>query len=76
MSLEIFRLEYHTNELDEQAQSTYNERELMKQKVTDVSTDLDAITRDNTKIKLLWNDVLICIQQREKSFQNTKDDFL
>lgn len=41
----------------------------------DISTDLDAINEDNSKITLLWNDVLINIQQRDKSFRKIKNDF-
>lgn len=61
-------------QLGEQAETKYNERELLKQKVMDSSTDLDAINEDNTKITLLWNEVLINIQQCDKSFQKTKND--
>lgn len=68
------RLEDRMKQLGEQAETKYNERELLKQKVMDSSTDLDAINGDNTKITLLWNDVLINIQQRDKSFQKIKND--
>jgi hypothetical protein len=61
-------------QLSEQAETKYNERELLKQKVMDSSTDLDAINGDNIKITLLWNEVLISIQQRDKCFQKIKID--
>lgn len=61
-------------QLGEQAETKYNERELLKQKVMDSSTDLDAINGDNIKITLLWNEVLINIQQCDKSFQKTKNN--
>lgn len=62
-------------QLSEQAETKCNEREFLKQKVMDISTDLDAINEDNSKITLLWNDVLINIQNRDKSFQKIKNDF-
>jgi len=62
-------------QLDEQAETKYNERELLKQKVMDSTTDLDAFNGDNYKITLLWSDVLISIQQRDKSYQKTKNDY-
>jgi len=62
-------------QLGEQAETKYNEREFLRQKVMDNSTDLDAINEDNAKITLLWNDVLISIQQRDKCFLRTKNDF-
>lgn len=75
LTQEILRLEDRMKQLGEQAETKYNERELLKQKVVDNSTDLDAINGDNTKITLLWNEVLIIIQQRDKSFQKIKNDF-
>lgn len=62
-------------ELGEQAETKYNERELLKQKVMDNSTDLDSLNGDNTKIALLWKEVLISIRQRDKSFQRIKYDY-
>lgn len=75
LTQEILRLEDRMKQLGEQAETKYNERELLKQKVMDSSTDLDSINGDNAKIALLWNDVLISIQQRDKSFQNIKNEF-
>lgn len=75
LTQEILRLEDRMKQLGEQAEAKYNERELLKQKVMDSSTDLDAINGDNTKITLLWNEVLINIQQRDKFFQKIKNDF-
>lgn len=75
LTQEIFRLETCMKQLGEQAETKYNERELLKQKVTDRSIDLDSINGDNAKITLLWNEVLISIQQRDKSFQKIKIDF-
>lgn len=75
LTQEILRLEDRMKQLGEQAETKYNERELLKQKIVDNSTDLDAINGDNTKITLLWNEVLIVIQQRDKSFQKIKNDF-
>ncbi|VVC28629.1 Hypothetical protein CINCED_3A025872 [Cinara cedri] len=75
LTQEILRLEDRMKQLGEQAETKYNERELLKQKVMDSSTDLDSINGDNTKITLLWNDVLINIQQRDKSFRKIKNDF-
>lgn len=62
-------------QLGEQAETKFNEREVLRQKVMDSSTDLDAINEDNAKITLLWNDVLISIQQCDKCFLRTKNDF-
>lgn len=75
LTQEILRLEDRMKQLGEQAEAKYNERELLKQRVMDSSTDLDAINGDNTKITLLWNDVLINIQQRDKSFRKIKNDY-
>lgn len=75
LTQEILRLEDRTKQLGEQAEIKFNERELLRQKVVDNSTDLDAISGDNAKITLLWNDVLISIQQRDKSIQKIKYDF-
>ncbi|VVC24084.1 Hypothetical protein CINCED_3A023271 [Cinara cedri] len=72
---EIMRLEEYSKQLGEQAETKYNERELLNQIVMDNSTDLDTINEENTKITLLWNDVLIHIQQQDKSFQNIKNNF-
>uniref|UniRef100_A0A2S2Q421 Coiled-coil domain-containing protein n=1 Tax=Sipha flava TaxID=143950 RepID=A0A2S2Q421_9HEMI len=74
LTQEILRLEDRMKQLSEQAETKYNERELLKQKVMDSSTDLDAINGDNIKITLLWNEVLISIQQRDKCFQKIKID--
>lgn len=68
------RLEDRMKQLGEQAEIKYNETELLKQKVMDKSTDLDAIYRDNTKLTSLWNEELIKIKQSDKSFQKTKMD--
>lgn len=62
-------------QLGEQAKTKYNEREILNQKVTDSSTDLDAINGDNSKITLLLNDVLNTIKQRDLSFQKIKNNF-
>lgn len=75
LTQEILRLEDRMKQLGEQAETKYKERELLKQKVMDSSTDLDAIDGDNAKITLLWNEVLISIQQRDKCFQKIKIDF-
>lgn len=75
LTQEILRLEDRMKQLGEQAETKYNEREFLRQKVMDNSTDLDAINEDNAKITLLWNDVLISIQQRDKCFLKTKNDF-
>lgn len=75
LTQEILRLEDRMKQLGEQAETKFNERELLKQKVMDSSTDLDAIIEDNSKITLLWNEVLISIHQRDKSFQKTNNDF-
>lgn len=75
LTQEILRLEDRMKQLGEQAETKYNEREFLRQKVMDNSTDLDTINEDNTKITLLWNDVLISIQQRDKCFLRTKNDF-
>ncbi|XP_029345813.1 coiled-coil domain-containing protein 40-like [Acyrthosiphon pisum] len=75
LTQEILRLEDRMKQLGEQAETKYNEREFLRQKVMDNSTDLDAINEDNAKITLLWNDVLISIQQRDKCFLRTKNDF-
>lgn len=75
LTQEILRLEDRMKQLDEQAETKYNERELLKQKVMDSTTDLDAINGDNYKITLLWNEVLISIQQRDKSYQKIKNDY-
>lgn len=74
LTQEILRLEDRMKQLSEQAETKYNERELLKQKVMDSSIDLDAINGDNAKITLLWNEVLINIQQRDKCFQKIKND--
>jgi len=75
LTQEILRLEDRMKQLGEQAETKYNEREFLRQKVMDNSTELDAINEDNAKITLLWNDVLISIQQRDKSFLRIKNDF-
>lgn len=75
LTQEILRLEDRMKQLGEQAETKYKEREILRQKVMDSSTDLDAINGDNAKITLLWNDILISIQQRDKSFQKIKHDY-
>lgn len=75
LTQEILRLEDRVKQLGEQAEIKFNERELLRQKVVDNSIDLDAITGENAKITLLWNDVLISIHQRDKSIQKIKYDF-
>lgn len=75
LTQEILRLEDRMKKLGEQAETKYKEREILRQKVMDSSTDLDAINEDNAKITLLWNDVLISIQQRDKSFQKINNDY-
>lgn len=72
---EIVRLEDRMKELGEQAETKYNERELLRQKLMDSTTDLDIINEENAKISLLWNDVLVSIQQCDKSYQKIKKDF-
>eukprot|EP00102_Acyrthosiphon_pisum_P020925 XP_016658135.1 PREDICTED: coiled-coil domain-containing protein 40 [Acyrthosiphon pisum] len=71
LTQEILRLEDRMKQLGEQAETKYNEREFLRQKVMDNSTDLDAINEDNAKITLLWNDVLISIQQQAKNKYHT-----
>ncbi|KAE9542832.1 hypothetical protein AGLY_002743 [Aphis glycines] len=75
LTQEILRLEDRMKQLGEQAETKFNEREVLRQKVINNSIDLDAINEDNAKITLLWNDVLISIQQCDKCFMRTKDDF-
>lgn len=75
LTQEIIRLEDRMKQLGEQAETKYNERESLKQKVMDSSTDLDSLNSDNAKIALLWNGVLISIQQRDKSSQDIKNKF-
>ncbi|XP_026805557.1 uncharacterized protein LOC113548720 [Rhopalosiphum maidis] len=74
LTQEILRLEDRMKQLGEQAETKYNEREVLRQKVMNNSTELDAINEDNAKITLLWNDVLISIQQCDKCFLRTKND--
>ncbi|XP_025204479.1 coiled-coil domain-containing protein 40-like [Melanaphis sacchari] len=74
LTQEILRLEDRMKQLGELAETKYNEREVLRQKVMNNSTDLDAINEDNAKITLLWNDVLISIQQCDKCFLKTKND--
>jgi len=76
LSLEILRLEYSVKELDEQAHGTRNERESKRQQIADATADLEAIAKENGKIKLMWNDVLVSIQTRDKSFEKLKNDLL
>lgn len=75
LTQEILRLEDCMKHLIEQAEIKYSESELLKQKVMDSSTDLDAINGDNSKITLLLNDVLNSIKQRDTKFQKIKDNF-
>jgi len=75
LTQEILRLEDRMKQLGEQAETKFNEREVLRQKVINNSIELDAINEDNAKITLLWNDVLISIQQCDKCFMKTKDDF-
>ncbi|CAH1737113.1 unnamed protein product [Aphis gossypii] len=69
LTQENLRLEDRIKQLGEQAEAKYNESELLRQKVMDNSIGLDAINKDNAKYTLLWNEVIICIQQCEKSSQ-------
>lgn len=62
-------------ELTEQAETTYNKKESLKQKLVDNATDLDSINGDNIKISLLWNEVLINIQKRDLFYQEIKNDY-
>lgn len=75
LTQEILRLEDRMKELGEQAETKYNERELLKQKLMDCTTDLDVINRENAKMAFLWNDILVSIQQRDKSYQKIKKEF-
>lgn len=61
-------------QLDEQAETKYNESELFKQKVMDSSTDLDAINRNITKITLSLNEQMSNIQQFDDYFQKKKNE--
>lgn len=69
------RLEDRVKQLGELAEAKYNESELLRQKVMDRSTDLDAIHTANTKITLSWKEQLINIQQCDKSFQKKKIEY-
>jgi len=74
LTKENLRLEDRIKELGEQAEAKYNESELLRQKVMDKSIDLDAINKDNAKFTLLWNEVIRCTQECEKSFQKNIND--
>lgn len=69
LTQENLRLEDRIKQLGEQAEKKYNESELLRQKVMDNSIGLDAINKDNAKYTLLWNEVIISIEQCEKSSQ-------
>lgn len=74
LTQENLRLEDRIKQLSEQSDSKYNESELLRQKVMDTSINLDSINKENAKYTLLWNEIIICIQQCEKSSQkNIKD---
>lgn len=64
---ENLRLEDRIKELGEQAEAKYNDCEILRQNVMEKSVNLDDINKDNAKYTLLWNEVIICIQQCEKS---------
>jgi len=74
LTQENLRLEDRIKQLNEQSEAKYNESELLRQKVMDISINLDAINKDNAKYTLLWNEVIICIQQCEKSSQKRIKD--
>lgn len=69
LTQENLRLEDRLNQLGEQAKAKYKESELLRQKVMDKSISLDAINKDNAEYTCLWNEVIINIQQCEKSSQ-------
>lgn len=69
LTQENLRLEDRIKEAGEQAEAKINETELLRQKVMDSSISLDAINKDNAKYTLLWNEVIISIEQCEKRSQ-------
>lgn len=75
LTREILRLEDRMKQLGEQANIKYKERELLEQKVMDLAIDLDALNKDNAKITVLWNDVLITIQQRDKCSREKNNQY-
>ncbi|XP_025205735.1 LOW QUALITY PROTEIN: early endosome antigen 1-like [Melanaphis sacchari] len=74
LTQENLRLEDRIKQLGEQAEAKFNENEVLRQKVMDNSISLDAINKDNVKYTLLWNDIIISIQQCEKSSQKKIKD--
>ncbi|XP_050520950.1 coiled-coil domain-containing protein 40-like [Daktulosphaira vitifoliae] len=74
LTQEIIHLEDRIKELGEQAETKFNERQILNQRVMDSSIDLDTINTDNTKIALLWKGVLTSIQQSDKTFHKIKND--
>lgn len=75
LTQEIGRLEDCIRHLKEEADTRYNESELLKQQLMDGSTDLDTTNRENTKLTLLWNTVLFSIKQRHENTQRMKIDY-
>jgi hypothetical protein len=75
LTQEIGRLEDQKRQLKQEAETKYNESELLKQKLMDTSTDMDITRRDNAKLTVLWNKVLTNIEQRNENIQRIKIDF-
>lgn len=75
LTQEIGRLEDRKRQLKQEAETKYNESELLKQKLMNSSTDMDIIIKDNAKLTLLWNTVLTNIELRNDNIQRMKIDF-
>jgi hypothetical protein len=57
LTQEIGKLGDRKRQLKQEAETKYNESELLKQKLMDTSADMDITRRDNSKLRVLWNKV-------------------
>ncbi|XP_063618256.1 coiled-coil domain-containing protein 40 [Cydia splendana] len=75
LSNEVWKLESKLEMFKKQFEIKNNEMEIINDRVTAYSTELEDLELDKRRLVALWNSVLVNISQRDKVFDSVRDDY-
>lgn len=74
IELEVRRRETESNELAELIENNEQQLDVVKRKVVDANTDVDALQCENRRLISSWNDVIQAIANRDKLLASTNEN--
>ncbi|XP_063380466.1 coiled-coil domain-containing protein 40 [Cydia fagiglandana] len=75
LSNEVWKLESKLEMFKKQFEIKNNEMEIINDRVTAYSTELEDLELEKRRLVALWNSVLVNISQRDKVFDSVRDDY-